>query len=484
VSHPRDGEARARVSPGCRGFRVQPTSTPCASATSNSDRCTPLHTMEDTSMNTDGADAAHGGVPAVRPPAQTTGPVPLAAPPPSTSSATTAAAASPRGSTAGEAPTASVSPLKRKRPPPSGPQSIASRSSQDPFALLALLTAQFDASSVLRQAAAAGFTVPLLERIDAVVAANVAERPYDAPLPSLYHVHTTSRGQLEADDTDAPVDESVFIVRPFVSPTVLPTKRRTTPKHAVRDGQLPNASGAEASSAATAGDSKSATAARAAKPSASGASAATHITPKAPPRFVSSAAMEVDSGAAVPKSAPVARFPFLHLSADRVRFRKADVPTVDWNRFKRRKQAHTTTASTSSSTAVQRITTEAANTPLSKAASETPQKSVPAATVSAPPPSTPSKEQPTAPSTPAAATASAATASSAPSSAPRRVPAEPASSLVSFEEIAAGLTPRQARFLHTNLTPSNILPGSRRSAGKPTRLPWEQVDWKGRLKDD
>jgi hypothetical protein len=158
----------------------------------------------------------------------------------------------------------------------------------------------------------------------------------------------------------------------------------------------------------------------------------------------------------------------LHLSADRIRFRKTDVPSINWNRFKRNKVATRTSNGTAAATSAENGTKarrvyDAPSGASSVAASE--------ATVDSNKPPAAAQPQP-----------SFESASSA--AAERHPHTDPAPPALSFEEAVAGLTKRQARFLHTNLTPSNILPASRRSAGRPTRLPWERVDWKGRMKEE
>jgi hypothetical protein len=353
-----------------------------------------------------------------------------------------------------------------------------------PFTMLELLTSEFDAGTLLREVVAAGFTVPLLERIDASISDNAKSRLSHARTPTLYYVHTSSDGQLEPHrrNNTGLLENGVSAESGVRSTHLNPKRHKPSNAHRQQASNIIDAPHAADSISATVSrathasdaDMDSANGSKANPPVRLGVSSDTDTSNHAIKQQHASsvgkkstrwyAELFDENGYRLPErigpspSLPTlshsrTNFPFLHIDADSILFRKADVPSINWANFKRRTDV-------------------------------IPSVTVPVSSVSAPLIVTPSAPPTSADGARIKEPAVIAASEPSDSDTTSHVQLDPSPPSVSFEEVAAGLTKRQARFLHTSLTPTNILPGSRRSAGKPTLLPWERVDWKGRMKEE
>ena len=483
---------------------------------------------------------------------------------------------------------AATVPAKRKRP-----SARASASSADarhralsPFSVLELLTNGFDGALVLREAAQAGFHVPLLDAVDNArikhaLHSNVAGEAQ----PRVLHMYSNSRGQLgvlspASSDSDNSEEERAAAAAaaartkpkrrhkraalqpqpgttstlqadtggkatdqpPAATPTAAgattataATAKRKAPSSSTgapskksgrprKDGQLaPStvASGAAVAAGATSTDDLTATtqpaksptsgtvhrsiqsvhgaaanvAARSASPAPSAIAAATKKSqaahalksddnwmPNARVERVSDEAKQSALSSRTTASAPpvplaaaaVAAFPFTHLNADSIRFRKADLQPADLSKWRKQRalqrrreqllqqeedEAEAAAAAAAASAEGRSDSRSGAAAAASGATSDVDadgdsamSDSHAAAAAALPTPTVTSEAQRLRREQEQAMAAAAA---------------EAAAREAAIQAATAGMTARQARYLYTNLTPTNIIPEGRRRRPVP-----------------
>jgi len=376
-------------------------------------------------------------------------------------------------------PTPVLPPVKRKR-------IQAPRTRLNPFEMLELLTSEFDAGALLREVEAVGFSVPLLQRIDAAIAADNKSRGAAAHTSTAYRISTSAGDQLQcAAGQDSVIDDAAAESHSSSAHSARPASAHAAAKRQKRDAQahtVPVAhsdeKGHHSGDAASAhllrtrseemSDAEMAAATLTqvsmshSDPCTDSTSVKVHSDAREQQGSHSLAASQQSEPSHASRAAPT--FPFVHLDADSLRFRKTDVTSIDWKRFRKRSER---AAAPNESLYKRTSPATAAGAPVAASAAR--------------------RAASHGTSRPRSASVGASDASDAPSDDDGHTAAAPAPSppAVSFEEVAAGLTKRQARFLHTGVNLTNVLSDStRRRAWKPQLLPWEQVDWKGRMKDE
>lgn len=331
--------------------------------------------------------------------------------------------------------------------PPARGRPIKVMEMSETWRLLEQLTRHFDATEVLREAQAAGYHVPLLDEIDAAIDARQRKRQsHGEPPASKFVVRSDlppshsffarpltkqqeSNAEVErrGEQKERPLKTNKSSQRAIHTDTA--AQPHTKPSHKPNTKRKRDSTTAQSSSTAAPGTTEST------------ATAANHASAVALKQVdgssaLSSASSKVASAAAPPPAAPSRpSFPFLELSDSVIRFRRADLPPNSYHTQPRLPRVRTT-------------------------------KWVGYDYVSEP------ELDPTVETTISLTVDQAKE--------------EDQNAVSSFVDLATGLTLRQARFLHTGVNMTNILPpsvGGRRRDGSSGQLlksvlPHDRVDWK------